>query len=66
MATKEYLSRAEAANYLTDRGLPIARSQLMKLASVGGGPTFFKFGNKALYRPDDLLDWASSRLIARK
>ena len=42
---KPYLTRTEAADFLTGMGLPIARSQLQKLATTGGGPQYSIFGN---------------------
>ena len=48
---KEYLRRREAATYLTEKGLPVSRLTLQKLATTGGGPTHALFGNKALYTP---------------
>jgi len=53
-----YLTRAEAANYLTERGLRVSKNTMQKWATVGGGPTYRLFGNRALYTPEDLLSWA--------
>jgi hypothetical protein len=55
------LTRAEAAVFLTDRGYRIAKATLDKLAVIGGGPIFEKWGRKPLYRPADLLSWVASR-----
>lgn len=57
-----YLTRREAADFLTERGFRTAPSYLAKLACWGGGPEFRKFGARALYEPDELLKWAESRL----
>ncbi len=64
MENKErtYLTRAESADFLTAQGLPTPKGTLQKLASVGGGPPYRIYGNKALYTPDDLIDWAHARL----
>lgn len=59
---KKYLTRSDAAGYLTNIGLPVAKNTLQKLASIGGGPLYALFGNRALYRPRDLDDWAEGRL----
>lgn len=59
---KLYVLRREAADYLTKQGYPIRASYLQKLATIGGGPVYRKFGNRALYTPSDLLAWAESRL----
>jgi hypothetical protein len=37
---------------------------LAKLASVGGGPEFQRFGRVPLYAPEALDRWADSRLSA--
>lgn len=58
----QFHTRAGAAEYLTAQGYPIATSYLAKLAHMGGGPTYQIFGNRALYRAGDLLEWAQSRL----
>ena len=62
--TPKYLSRKEAATYLSQEGFPTAMATLEKLASIGGGPAFRKFGRRVIYDPADLLVWAESR--ARK
>jgi len=61
---KEYLTRAEAAQFLADKGLPITRSQLARLATHGGGPVFSLFGNRSVYATGTLLAWANARLAA--
>ena len=55
------LTRLEAAEFLTVAGFPIARTTLAKLASIGGGPRFKKFGSRPIYWPKDLLQWAQDR-----
>lgn len=57
-----YLSRVEAAAYLTERGFPVAKNTLQKYATIGGGPKYYRFGNRALYTPDALLQWAEQKL----
>jgi hypothetical protein len=59
--TPKNLSRLAAAEFLQERGYPVAFKTLNKLATVGGGPKFSKFGRRVLYSPDDLLEWAVSR-----
>ena len=66
MSTKRYRSRAEAAEYLTERGLRIAKSTLQKLASIGGGPRYRRFGHLAVYDEPDLDEWAEGRLSEPK
>jgi len=61
---ERYLNRSEAADYLTQQGLTVARGTLQKLVSVGGGPTYHKFGRRAVYRQEDLIAWAQARMSA--
>lgn len=59
---KEYLRRAEAAEYLrTTYGVGTTLS-LAKLATTGGGPVYTKLGSIVLYRPEDLDHWARSKM----
>ena len=62
---KRYLTRQESADWLTEQGLLITKNQLERLATTGGGPPYAIVGNKALYEPDALLDWAEARLKRR-
>ena len=55
--TKRYLTREEAAQYLTDLGVGIAATTLQKMASEGGGPAYRVIGRKALYKPAELEAW---------
>lgn len=55
--TRRYLSRREAAAYLN----VVAVSTLAKLAVIGGGPKFYKFGRRVGYQIDDLDSWAKAR-----
>lgn len=57
-----FLSRPEAAAYLTVKGLRVAAATLQKYASVGGGPVYRRFGNRALYLASDLDTWALNKL----
>jgi len=57
-----YLSRKEASAYLQAKGLPCAPATLAKLATIGGGPNFRKWGRKVTYSPADLDAWISKRL----
>lgn len=56
-----YLSRAEAAEFLSERGYKTAPATLAKRAVVGGGPPFVSWGRKPLYDPEALLEWAQRR-----
>lgn len=59
-----YLTRAEAATYLTERGLRVSKNTLQKWATVGGGPQYRLFGNRALYTPEELIQWAEAKMTA--
>lgn len=56
------LSRQEAADYCTGRGFKVARGTLDKLACIGGGPDYQRFGKAALYYPAALDRWIATRL----
>ena len=55
------LTRAEAAQFLQQRGYPVAMRTLATMVSRGGGPTYLRFGQRALYRVEDLIAWAEGR-----
>ena len=58
----KFLLRNEAARYINEKGLPITRGTLAKLASVGGGPNYRIFGNKAVYTHEEVDAWIAKRL----
>ncbi len=61
------LRRKEAARYLLEKhGVPVAAQTLAKLAVIGGGPPFVKFGRFPLYLPDDLDCWVRVKLGAKR
>ena len=55
-------NRKAAAAYICSRGLSITPGTLQKFASVGGGPRYSVFGNKAVYTAPDLDSWIDERL----
>jgi hypothetical protein len=57
-----YRDRRAASQFLTELGYKTAPATLARLACVGGGPVFRRFGRKPLYDESDLLAWARSRL----
>ena len=61
---ERWLSRREAAAYLTERGFKISHLTLQKMASVGGGPKYRIWGNRAIYGPPDLDEYAEDKLSA--
>lgn len=56
------LTRHEASEYIREKGLPASSATLRKLACVGGGPKFRRFGRHVRYDPSDLNAWIESRL----
>lgn len=59
---QQRLNRTEAAAFLVANGFPTTKLTLQKFACVGGGPEYQLFGNRALYTPEKLLEWAEGRL----
>jgi hypothetical protein len=59
---RAFLSRAEAAEYVRSHGLPLARGTLQKYATTGGGPRYHKFGQRCVYRREDLDAWMATKL----
>lgn len=59
--SKRYLARREAATLLSEQGFPTAPATLEKLASIGGGPPFRKYGRRVIYDRGELLAWAEAR-----
>ena len=60
----KYLTRREAAEYLTEGGFKISPNTLQKMATVGGGPTYQIFGIRSLYTPENLDAWVQEKLSA--
>lgn len=56
------LGRKETAAALTEAGFKVSAETLTTKASRGGGPPYQRFGQRALYKWGDSLDWARSRL----
>ena len=64
MPESRFLDRTEAAQYLTDRGLRVSKNTLQKWVTVGGGPSYRRFGHRAVYQAADLDIWAQEKLTA--
>ena len=56
------LTRQQTAAALTAAGYPTSTTTLSTKATRGGGPPFYKYGPKAIYRWDSTLSWAQARL----
>ena len=61
---RTFLDRRQAAEYLTAQGLKTSPKTLQKLATVGGGPLYRIFGNRAVYEPAHLDEYADGKLSA--
>lgn len=59
---QKYRTRREAALYIEERGLKISPKTLQKYATVGGGPIYQIFGNRAVYTDPDLDAWVDAKL----
>jgi hypothetical protein len=57
-----WLTRPDAARFLSEHGFQIASATLATMATRGGGPEYEYFGRRPIYRPAKLLEWAHSRL----
>jgi hypothetical protein len=64
MHPAQYLRRKQAAEYLRSKYGHGAERTLAKLASLGGGPIYRKFGRIVVYDSADLDAWALGRLSA--
>lgn len=62
MTELRFLNRAEAAQYLTERGLRVSKNTLQKWVTTGGGPIYRRFGHRAVYQKADLDSWAEQKL----
>lgn len=59
---KCYLTRDEASDYLKQQGITVSPNTLQKYATVGGGPEYEIFGNRALYTKNNLNRWVKNKL----
>src|SRR5271169_4656064 len=63
MSSTTYLRRRAAAEYLREqRGIPCSEKTLAKLACIGGGPIYRRFGRIPLYLIADLDVYAEAKL----
>ena len=61
--TDRFLSRREAAEYLTGRGLRTAAQTLARLAATStSGPAYRIWGSRTVYAAADLDAWAEARV----
>jgi hypothetical protein len=64
LSDEALLTRANTASALTEVGFPVSAATLATKAVRGGGPPYYLFGRKPLYRWGDALAWAQARLSA--
>jgi len=63
MSVSSYLRRDAASEYLRVRwGIPCSKKTLAKLACIGGGPVYRRFGRIPLYTTADLDAFAEGRI----
>jgi hypothetical protein len=63
MSIPVYLRRRSAAEYLRQHwGVPCSEKTLAKLACVGGGPAYHRFGRIPLYTRADLDEFARAKI----
>jgi hypothetical protein len=63
MLSITYLRRRAAAEYLREqRGIPCSEKTLAKLACIGGGPLYRRFGRIPLYLIADLDAYANAKI----
>lgn len=62
MSARAYLRRRASAEHLRGRGIPCSEKTLAKLACIGGGPVFRRFGRIPLYTVEDLDAYAEAKL----
>lgn len=55
------LSRVQTADALTACGYVTSASTLATMATRGGGPPFYKWGPRTVYRWGAVLEWAQNR-----
>jgi hypothetical protein len=61
--SKPKLLRDDAAAYVRQQHkINCTAGYLSKLASIGGGPVFYRVGGRVEYDPADLDSWALSRI----
>ena len=62
MLTK-FLTRYDASKYLSEVcGIPTSPKTLAKLATIGNGPIYQKFGHRTLYTHENLDNWVAKKL----
>jgi hypothetical protein len=51
-----------ASAFFAARGFQLAEATMAKYRTVGGGPTFLRYGRRILYRPSALTAWLDARV----
>ena len=64
MSDQTYLSQNEVSEYCKTKGLRLSPKTLEKKRSIGGGPKFYKFGNRVVYSIKDIDIWLKDQLGA--
>jgi hypothetical protein len=63
-STDIFYDQGAAAAFCRARGLPISQHTLnrMRVAGIGGGPSFVRWGRSVRYTEQALLTWMGRRL----
>jgi hypothetical protein len=56
----------EAADFLTEHGLPTTKGTLAKWRCKGCGPLYQKYGSRIRYLPSRLIAFRNSRISAER
>jgi hypothetical protein len=54
-------TRPQLSEMAKRANIPVAESSLASMASRGTGPTFTKYGSRALYRWGDFVEWVAGK-----
>jgi hypothetical protein len=59
---EKLLKTLAASGHLKEKGVTRSPATLAKLRTIGGGPSFLKFGEEVFYTPQALDRWVTERL----
>ncbi|MGY2747260.1 hypothetical protein ACVWZ8_004377 [Arthrobacter sp. UYCu723] len=58
----DLLNTEDAAQYLTDLGIPTVRRTMENWRYKNCGPTYFRVGRRTVYAPKELNQWAELQI----
>ena len=65
-STEKYLTRTEASEYLTKKGIKVAKTTLQKWVTTGGGPKYVRIGRNCLYLGKELDAWIERKMTTAR